>query len=55
MSFNRTRYDYCATDAYTSRSVNEGNYRLFPGYVENKQECLKLINFLIFIILDCKK
>jgi len=40
MSFNRTRYDYCATDAYTSRSVNEGNYRLFPGFVENTQECL---------------
>jgi hypothetical protein len=39
MSFNRTRYDYCATDAYTSRSVNEGNYRLFPGFVENSQEC----------------
>lgn len=39
MSFNRTRYDECATTAYTSRSVNEGNYRLYPGYVENAQEC----------------
>jgi hypothetical protein len=40
MSFNRTRYDNCATEAYTNRSVNEGNYRLFPGYGENSQECL---------------
>ena len=40
MSFNRTRYDDCATEAYTGRSVNEGNYRLFPGYVENGEECL---------------
>jgi hypothetical protein len=40
MSFNRTRYDDCATEAYTGRSVNEGNYRLFPGFVENGDECL---------------
>jgi hypothetical protein len=40
MSFNRTRYDQCATEAYTDRSVNEGNYRLFSGFVENTNECL---------------
>jgi len=40
MSFNRTRYDDCATEAYTGRSVNEGNYRLFPGFMENGEECL---------------
>ena len=39
MSFNRTRYDDCATDAYTARSINEGNYRLFPGFMENKEQC----------------
>ncbi len=40
MSFNRTRYDQSATEAYVGRSVNEGNYRLFPGFVENSNECL---------------
>jgi hypothetical protein len=40
MSFNRTRYDESATKLYTDRSVSEGNYRLYPGYVESKQECL---------------
>jgi hypothetical protein len=40
MSFNRTRYDDSATEAYTGRSVNEGNYRLFSGFAENGEECL---------------
>jgi hypothetical protein len=40
MSFNRTRYDDCATEAYTVRSVNEGNYRLFSGFMESGEECL---------------
>ena len=40
MSFNRTRYDDCATEAYTNRSVNEGNYRLFSDFMESGAECL---------------
>jgi len=40
MSFNRMRYDDCATKLHVERSVGEGNYRLFPGYVENSKECL---------------
>jgi len=40
MSFNRMRYDDCSTKLHVERSVGEGNYRLFPGYVENADECL---------------
>ena len=40
MSFNRMRYDNCATKLHVERSVGEGNYRLFPGYVESPDECL---------------
>ena len=40
MSFNRMRYDDCATKLHVERSVGGGNYRLFPGYGENPEECL---------------
>ena len=40
MSFNRMRYDNCATKLHVERSVGEGNYRLFPGSVESPDECL---------------
>ena len=40
MSFNRMRYDDCATKLHVERSICEGNYRLFPGFVENPEECL---------------
>jgi len=39
MSFNRMRYDNCATELHVKRSVGEGNYRLYPGYVESTNEC----------------
>ena len=31
MSFNRLRYDDCATKLYNQRTVGVGEYRLFPG------------------------
>jgi hypothetical protein len=34
------RYDDCATKLHVERSICEGNYRLFPGFVENPEECL---------------
>jgi len=34
------RYDNCATKLHVERSVGEGNYRLFPGFVESSDECL---------------
>jgi len=40
MSFNRMRYDDCATKLHVERSVGEGNYRLYPGYAENAEECM---------------
>ena len=39
MSFTRTRNDKCATNLHTLRSVNVGEYRLFPGFVENNNQC----------------
>jgi hypothetical protein len=39
MSFSRIRYDKCATDLHTHRSVDVGEYRLFPGFVENSNQC----------------
>ena len=32
MSFNRLRYDECATKLHNERSIGMGDYRLFPGY-----------------------
>ena len=42
MSFNRLRYDDCATKLYNQRTVGVGEYRLFPGYVENCNQCYSL-------------
>ena len=39
MSFSRIRYDECATKLQTQRSVDVGQYRLYPGYVENCDQC----------------
>jgi hypothetical protein len=39
MSFSRNLYDECSTKLHVERSVGEGNYRLFSGYVENPEEC----------------
>jgi len=39
MSFSRMRYDDCATSLHVERSVGEGNYRLYPGFGENVDEC----------------
>ena len=40
MSFSRISYDDCATKLHNQRSTNVGLYRLFPGYVENCDQCL---------------
>ena len=42
MSFNRLKYDDCATKLYNQRTVGVGEYRLFPGYVENCNQCYSL-------------
>jgi hypothetical protein len=42
MSFSRLRYDECATKLHNQRSVGVGEYRLFPGYVENCEQCYSL-------------
>lgn len=39
MSFSRVKYDNCSTELHNKRSVSVGEYRLFPGYVENCQQC----------------
>ena len=39
MAFSRIKYDDCATKLKTEREVAPGNYRLFPGFVENCQQC----------------
>tara|TARA_B100000927_G_scaffold142163_1_gene114643 strand:- start:33 stop:614 length:582 start_codon:yes stop_codon:yes gene_type:complete len=39
MSFSRINYDQCALDLQLDRSVAPGNYRLFPGYVDNCKKC----------------
>ena len=39
MSFSRINYDQCAYDLQLERSVAPGNYRLFPGYVDNCNKC----------------
>jgi len=39
MSFNRLKYDDCATKLHNQRSTGVGQYRLFPGYVENCEQC----------------
>lgn len=40
MSFNRLPYDNCAYELETKRSVDMGNYRLFPGSYENCKKSL---------------
>lgn len=42
MSFSRLKYDDCATKLYNQRSTGVGEYRLFPGYVENCEQCYSL-------------
>jgi hypothetical protein len=42
MSFSRLRYDECATKLHNQRSVGVGEYRLFPGFVENCDQCYSL-------------
>ena len=42
MSFSRLRYDECATKLHNQRSVGVGEYRLFPGFVENCEQCYSL-------------
>ena len=39
MSFSRINYDQCAYDLKMDRSTAPGNYRLFPGYVDNCKKC----------------
>ena len=39
MSFSRINYDQCAYDLQINRSVAPGNYRLFPGSVDNCNKC----------------
>ena len=39
MSFNRITYDQCAYDLQLDRSIAPGNYRLYPGYSKNCNEC----------------
>lgn len=39
MSFSRIKYDNCATDLKNKRSVDPGQYYLFPGYGENCDQC----------------
>ena len=43
MSFNRSRYDECATTLHVERSVGEGTYRLYPGYVESPDACFSAV------------
>lgn len=40
MSFNRLRYDECATKLHNQRSVSVGDYYFFPGSVENCDQCI---------------
>lgn len=40
MAFSRIRYDDCSTKLYTTRSVGEGDYRLFGGFNENCSSCV---------------
>ena len=39
MSFSRINYDQCAYDLQLDRSTAPGNYRLFPGQVDNCNKC----------------
>jgi len=39
MSFSRINYDQCAYDLQLDRSIGPGNYRLFPGYADNYNNC----------------
>ena len=39
MSFTRTKYDECAHQLHTERSVDPGLYRLFDGYSNNCNKC----------------
>ena len=47
MSFNRLPYDNCAYELETKRSVDMGNYRLFPDSYEN---CKKIYLLLVLEI-----
>ena len=42
MSFNRLRYDECATKLHNERSIGIGDYMLFPGYNKNVEQCYSL-------------
>jgi hypothetical protein len=42
MSFNRLRYDDCATKLHNKRSVGIGEYRLSFNNVENNNQCYSL-------------
>jgi hypothetical protein len=42
MSFNRLRYDDCATKLHNKRSVGIGEYRLSFDNVENNNQCYSL-------------
>ena len=42
MSFNRISYDKCAYSQRLSRSIAPADYRLYPGFRENCNECYAL-------------
>jgi len=42
MSFNRLRYDECATKLHNKRSVGIGEYRLSFDNFENNNQCYSL-------------
>jgi hypothetical protein len=37
--FAKLKYDDCNSKLHTERSVSVGEYRLFPGFVENCKQC----------------
>ena len=43
MSFNRSRYDECGTTLHVERSIGEGTYRLYPGFVESPDTCFSAV------------